>query len=105
MTARNRIMILSNVKYWGLKMPFLATSIIPLEKKEPARIPNVAIINIVLTEATLEPKAEFKKFTASLLTPTIKSNAASTKSSITIKRNRLMPTSFLIPTKGHQRYH
>ena len=41
---------------------------------------------IVLNDAALEPIAEFKKFTASLLTPTDRSNTASTKRKIT--RNR-----------------
>jgi hypothetical protein len=41
---------------------------------------------ITLKEAALEPIAEFKKFTASLLTPTDKSNTASIKIKITKKR-------------------
>jgi len=66
-------MILSKVKKEGLNMPFLATSIIPLEKVDPAITPILAIISMVRNEATFEPMAEFRKFTASLLTPTTRS--------------------------------
>jgi hypothetical protein len=58
---------------------------IPLENKEPRIIPHAAIIMIVLNEATLLPIAEFRKFTASLLTPTIKSITAKTSNTPTIK--------------------
>lgn len=61
------------LKKLGLKRPFRATSIIPLEKVDPRIIPKLATINIVLKGATRDPMAEFKKFTASLLTPTIRS--------------------------------
>ncbi|CAI8391541.1 MAG: Uncharacterised protein [Flavobacteriales bacterium] len=61
----------------GLKMPFLAISIIPLEDKAPNATPKLASIIIFLKEITFEPIAEFKKLTASLLTPTIRSKAAS----------------------------
>ena len=60
----------------GLKIPFLATSIIPLEKTEPTATPKLASIIMFLTEIALDPNAEFKKFTASLLTPTTKSPIA-----------------------------
>ena len=66
-------------------IPLRAISIIPLEKVVPTRIPMAATIIITLKEATLEPKAEFKKFTASLLTPKIRSEIARTKRIITIK--------------------
>jgi len=72
-------MILSKVKKAGLNMPFLATSIIPLEKEAPSKIPRLATISIVRNEATLDPMAELRKFTASLLTPTIRSMMASEK--------------------------
>jgi hypothetical protein len=63
-------------KYAGLKMPFRATSIIPLENVAPRSIPTLATINMVRKEATRDPMAELRKFTASLLTPTIKSTIA-----------------------------
>lgn len=78
-TARNTIMTLSKVKKAGLNMPFRATSIMPLENEAPNSIPRLATISIVLKEAALEPMAELRKFTASLLTPTIKSIKASKK--------------------------
>ena len=65
-------------------MPFRATSIIPLEKVAPTIIPRAAISIIVLKGAALAPIAEFKKFTASLLTPTIRSAMANANSAITI---------------------
>ena len=60
----------------GLNIPFLATSIIPLDDIAPKATPKLAIIIKVLKETTFDPIAEFKKFTASLLTPTIKSTIA-----------------------------
>ena len=45
-----------------------------------------AIIMMVLNEIALEPMAEFKKFTASLLTPTIKSAMANRAKAINIYR-------------------
>jgi len=67
-------------------MPFLATSIIPLEKVVPTRIPKAAIAIMTLKGAALEPIAEFRKFTASLLTPTTRSDIASANNIITIMR-------------------
>jgi hypothetical protein len=84
-TAKKIIKSTSSVKKLGLKMPFRAISMIPLENKEPRIIPHAAIIMIVLNEATLLPIAEFRKFTASLLTPTIKSITAKTSNTPTIK--------------------
>jgi hypothetical protein len=52
----------------------------PLENVAPNRMPRLAIIRMVRMEVTREPMAEFKKFTASLLTPTIKSTKAVMKS-------------------------
>ena len=66
-------------------MPFRATSIIPLDVSAPKSTPKLAIINMFLIEMALEPKAEFKKFTASLLTPTTKSITAKTARAIIIK--------------------
>ena len=83
MTARNIIMISEKINISGLKIPFLATSIIPLEDIAPKATPKLAIIINVLKETTLEPIAEFRKLTASLLTPTIKSAIARIPSIIT----------------------
>jgi len=58
-------------------MPFRATSIMPLEKVAPTTIPRAAIIIITRSGATFEPIAEFRKLTASLLTPTTRSEIAS----------------------------
>ena len=60
-------------------MPFLATSIIPLEKEAPMRIPSAATAIIAFREAALAPMAEFRKLTASLLTPTTRSEMAKKK--------------------------
>ena len=46
-----------------------------------------AIIMIVLNEAALEPTAEFRKLTASLLTPTTKSKMARRKRNTIIPKN------------------
>ena len=73
-----------------MKIPFLATSIIPLEKSVPTRIPILATMRIVFHEATLEPIAEFRKLTASLATPTIRSRIANRKRRIRIHWKRLM---------------
>ena len=70
------IMISLNINSLGLKIPLRATSIIPLEKTAPTATPTLATIMIVLKEMAFEPIAEFKKFTASLLTPTTKSAIA-----------------------------
>ncbi|CAI8212111.1 MAG: Uncharacterised protein [Flavobacteriaceae bacterium] len=63
-----------------------ATSIIPLDDIAPKAIPKLATIMMVLKETAFEPMAEFKKFTASLLTPTTKSAIAKTASATTIKK-------------------
>jgi len=76
MTAMKMIMISLNMNSPGLKIPFLATSIIPLEKMAPTATPILATIIIVLKEIAFDPIAEFKKLTASLLTPTTKSAIA-----------------------------
>jgi hypothetical protein len=49
-------------------------------------IPRLATIKMVLKEIALEPTAEFKKFTASLLTPTTKSATAKNKRAMIIKK-------------------
>ena len=76
-TAKKIIIISSKKNASGLKIPFLAISIIPLEETAPTATPILARIIIFLNEITFEPIAEFKKLTASLLTPTIKSLIAS----------------------------
>jgi len=67
-------------------MPFRATSISPLEKIAPAATPKLAIIITVLKLMALDPIAELRKFTASLLTPTTKSAVASTAKAMMIMR-------------------
>ena len=78
------IMISEKKNMSGLKIPFLATSIIPLEKTAPTATPKLANIIIFLTDIALDPNAEFKKLTASLLTPTTKSPMAKRPRAITI---------------------
>ena len=70
-------------------MPCRATSIMPLLRAAPANTPIAATVTTVLYLATLAPMAEFRKFTASLLTPTTRSNTASTIRNITIPRNKV----------------
>ena len=67
-------------------IPCRATSIMPLLMDAPAKTPTAATATIVRNRATLAPIAEFKKLTASLLTPTIKSKTASTIKNATIQR-------------------
>ena len=50
-----------------------------VDSEAPMKIPIPAMNKIVLNEAAFAPTAEFRKFTASLLTPTIRSKTASTK--------------------------
>src|SRR5690606_41343725 len=47
-TAIKIIMISLNMNSLGIKIPFLATSIIPLEKAAPIKIPEQAITSMVL---------------------------------------------------------
>jgi hypothetical protein len=51
----------------------------PEENITPARMPRLAMIMITVRGATLEPSEELRKLTASLLTPTIRSEIASAK--------------------------
>ena len=67
-------------------MPCRAMSIIPLLNTQPQNIPMPAMITSERNLAALEPMAEFKKFTASLLTPTQRSNAARMKRNMTIPK-------------------
>ena len=80
------IMISLNINSPGLNIPFLATSIIPLENTAPTAIPILATIIMVLKESTFVPSAEFKKLTASLLTPTIRSAIANATSATNINK-------------------
>ena len=75
-TNKNITSLKVNISGWNT--PLRATSIIPLEVKTPAKIPNAATINITLIDATFEPNDEFRKLMASFDTPTIRSRTAST---------------------------
>jgi hypothetical protein len=79
-TAKKIIMTSSKVNMAGLKIPSLAISIMPLENSDPTKTPKEATIIVVLKLTAFEPMAEFKKLTASLLTPTTKSKIASSAS-------------------------
>lgn len=79
-TAMKMIITSANRNWSGKKTPLRATSIIPEEKVAPSIMPKLATSMMIHREATLEPIAEFRKFTASLLTPTIRSEMAKTKS-------------------------
>ncbi len=70
-------------------MPWRAMSIIPLLIAAPINTPIAATIITRLKEAAREPIAEFRKFTASLLTPTDRSNTASKNKKITTQRNNI----------------
>ena len=59
-------------------MLFRATSIIPLENMTPVIMPRLATVKMTKRGATCDPMAEFRKFTASLVTPTIRSKTANT---------------------------
>ena len=76
MTARKIIMTSSKLNILGTKIPLRAISIIPLENNAPTATPKLATIIVVLKEMAFEPMAEFRKLTASLLTPTTKSSMA-----------------------------
>jgi hypothetical protein len=58
----------------------------PLENMAPIATPKLATIIMVLKDMTLAPIAEFKKFTASLLTPTTKSAMAKTARAMIINK-------------------
>ena len=77
-TAKKIIITSLKLNMLGTKIPLLAISIIPLENIAPTSTPRLATIMVVLNETAFEPTAEFKKFTASLLTPTTKSITAKT---------------------------
>jgi hypothetical protein len=82
-TARKMIITSLKLNCPGKKRPLRAISIKPLEKVAPTRTPRLATIITVLNEAALDPTAELRKFTASLATPTIRSDIARIKRTIT----------------------
>ncbi|EJW97730.1 hypothetical protein EVA_14161 [gut metagenome] len=67
-------------------MPWRAMSIIPLLVDAPTKIPIAATIKTVRNFPALAPTAGLKKFTASLATPTERSNVAKTKRNTKIPR-------------------
>ena len=66
----------SNMNISGWKMPRRAISIILLENTAPRMIPTEATAIMNLKEAALDPTADPRKLTASLLTPTMRSSTA-----------------------------
>ena len=72
-TAKKMMMISLKVNICGLKTPERAISIIPEEKVAPNITPMLATNIVVLNEAMRHPRAELRKLTASLLTPTNRS--------------------------------
>ena len=70
-------------------MPCRAMSIMPLLIAAPINTPIAAIVMIVRKEAALAPIAEFKKLTASLLTPTDRSKIANKKRKIAIPKKTI----------------
>ncbi len=82
-TATKMKMTSRNENIEGCMIPFLAISIMPLLVVAPRKMPVPATIMMVLKVATLAPTAEFRKLTASLLTPTTKSKTASISRKIT----------------------
>lgn len=70
-------------------MPLRATSIMPLEKMAPTKMPKLAMMRMFRNEMALDPIAEFKKLTASLLTPTIRSMMARPKRAARMMMYRL----------------
>ena len=85
-TARKMYIISWKQYCSGLKMPCRAMSIMPLLMIAPQNTPMAATVMIVRNFAALEPIAEFKKLTASLLTPTHRSEIARMKRNITNPR-------------------
>ena len=70
-------------------MPWRAISIMPLLMAAPMNTPTEATARIRLNDAARDPMAEFRKFTASLLTPTERSKIASRKRKPTVHRNKM----------------
>jgi len=82
-TARKMIIISLKKNMSGWKIPLRATSIMPFEKVAPTITPRLAIKNMAHLGAAFEPIAELRKCTASLLTPTIRSEIASANNTTT----------------------
>ena len=85
-TARKIYMSSLNANCSGLKIPCRAMSIMPLLMMAPRNTPVAATKMMVLNLATLAPIAELRKLTASLLTPTQRSEMARMKRNITNPR-------------------
>lgn len=68
-------------------MPWRAMSIIPFDDAAPIKTPIEATIRMVRNGAALEPIAELRKLTASLLTPTERSKIARMKRKMMIPKN------------------
>ncbi len=75
-TAMKMVITSRKVKCDGCITPCRAMSIMPFDISAPSKMPQLATNKMVLNVATREPMAEFRKFTASLLTPTNKSKIA-----------------------------
>ncbi len=76
--------LMVNIEGW--RIPLRAISIIPLLAVAPMKTPTAATMMMVLKLVTLAPTAGLRKFTASLLTPTIRSKTARTKRKTTMVR-------------------
>jgi len=72
-----------NVKKLGLKIPRFAISINPPDEAAPTKMPIDATIIIVRNVPARLPIADVRKLTASLLTPTTRSNSAMPSSRMT----------------------
>ncbi len=85
-TAKKITITSLKLKLLGFIMPCLATSIIPDDMTAPSITPKEAMIRTVRNLATLAPIADCRKLTASLETPTNRSNTAKQSRKITIMR-------------------
>ena len=101
-TAKKMMMISLKVNISGLKTPLRAISIMPLEKVEPSR-PMLATTMMTLKLAMREPMAELRKLTASLLTPTKRSTAASMARNTSMSR-KMLSTSRLLRNSLRMRH-
>ena len=85
-TARKMVITSLKEKLEGFMMPWRATSIMPEDITAPTSTPHEAMISTVRNLATRAPTADCKKLTASLLTPTNKSNTAKHSRKTTIHK-------------------
>ena len=97
------MMISLKVNISGLKTPLRAISIMPLEKVEPSSTPMLATTMMTLKLAMREPMAELRKLTASLLTPTKRSTAASMARNTSMSR-KMLSTSRLLRNSLRMRH-